>query len=180
MLRAMNQSLRVYNVELGETKLRVSGNEEGICVDQDLVTVRQGPRLRSFIGRREDGSEVPIYVEEGEQEHEYTIYLHGEAVRMRLVTERDERIRALKKNTSAATGGAQIVTAPMPGLLKGMLVAEGDVVEKGRSLCILEAMKMENEIKSPGAYVVRRLIAQPGTAVDKGAPLVELGPLPEA
>jgi biotin carboxyl carrier protein len=119
-------------------------------------------------------------VEEGDAEGEYTVYLHGEAVRMRVVTERDERLRALRKNTAAATGGAQIVAAPMPGLLKGVLVAEGDVVDKGTSLCILEAMKMENEIKSPGTYQVRRLIAQPGTAVEKGAHLLELGPLPKS
>jgi biotin carboxyl carrier protein len=96
-------------------------------------------------------------------------------VRVHLVTPRDERLLALRKNTRAAGSAGQIVTAPMPGFLKGMLVAEGDVVEKGRSLCILEAMKMENEIKSPGRLVVKRLIAQPGTAVEKGAALMELG-----
>jgi biotin carboxyl carrier protein len=62
----------------------------------------------------------------------------------------------------------------MPGLLKQMLVSEGEIVEKGRSLCILEAMKMENEIKSPGRLVVKRLIAMPGAAVEKGTPLMEL------
>jgi biotin carboxyl carrier protein len=121
-----------------------------------------------------DGSRLPIYVEQGESEHECIVYVGGEAIRVELVTHRDERLLALRKNAANAGTSAQVVNAPMPGLLKQMLVAEGDIVEKGTSLCILEAMKMENEIKSPGRLIVKRLIAVPGAAVEKGTPLIEL------
>ncbi len=179
MLQGMNQRTRIFSVELGDTKLRAVRNEEGIWIDGRPVEIEPGRRLRGFSAIDEAGRELPIYVEEGDDEHEYVVYIRGEAVRMRLVTERDERLRHLRKNTASAASGAQMVTAPMPGLLKGILVAEGDVVEKGTSLCILEAMKMENEIKSPGAFLVKRLVTQAGTAVEKGTPLVELGPVPE-
>ena len=174
----MSNPAQSYTVEIGEMKLTAAADEHGIRIGEsyDRAPIDDGTRLRSFTGRLADGSDLPIYVEEGEEDHEYIVYLRGEAVRIHLVTPRDERLLALRKNTRPAGSVAQIVAAPMPGLLKGILVTEGETVEKGASLCILEAMKMENEIKSPGRLVVKRLIAVPGTAVEKGAPLIELQP----
>jgi biotin carboxyl carrier protein len=176
----MAHDTQTYTAEIGGVKLHARSNEHGIHVGDGPRTaaIDDGDRLRSFTVEL-DGGPVPVYVEEGEGDHEYIVYLRGEAVRVHLVTPRDERLLALRKNTRAGGSAAQIVAAPMPGFLKGMLVAEGELVEKGRSLCILEAMKMENEIKSPGRLVVKRLIAQAGTAVEKGAPLIELGPAQE-
>jgi biotin carboxyl carrier protein len=54
------------------------------------------------------------------------------------------------------------------------LVAPGDTVTEGQGLVVMEAMKMENELRSPSAGTVRAISATPGTAVDKGAVLVEL------
>lgn len=180
MLRAMKNDTTSYTVEVGDLKLRALADEDGIRVGESTepVLIEDGHRLRSIIGELPDGTGLPIYVEEGENEHEYIVYLRGEAVRVRLVTSRDERLLALRKNTAAAGAGGQVITAPMPGLLKAILVEEGAIVEKGESLCILEAMKMENEIKSPARLAVKRLIARAGTAVEKGAPLVELQPVP--
>jgi biotin carboxyl carrier protein len=179
MLCAMKNNARSYLVEVGEMKLRAVADEHGIHVGESPApaSIEDGHRLRSITGERTDGSDLPIYVEESESDHEYIVYLRGEAVRVRLVTSRDERLLALRKNTTAAGAGGQVVGAPMPGLLKAILVEEGTIVEKGESLCILEAMKMENEIKSPARLVVKRLIAKAGTAVEKGAPLVELQPV---
>lgn len=179
MLCAMKHNAKSYLVEVGEVKLQAVANEHGIHVGQrpEPAPIKDGHRLRSIVGEGADGAHLPIYVEEGESDHEYIVYLRGEAVRVHLVTSRDERLLALRKNTTAAGAGGQIINAPMPGLLKTILAEEGKIVEKGESLCILEAMKMENEIKAPARLVVKRLIAKAGTAVEKGAPLVELQPL---
>jgi biotin carboxyl carrier protein len=64
------------------------------------------------------------------------------------------------------------VKAPMPGLVLKMLVKEGDAVKKNDAILILEAMKMENVIKSPGDAVVKKIHAQEKTAVEKGQLLV--------
>jgi len=180
-VRRMEQESNIYTVEVGASKLRVVTDEYAIHIDDrsEPVPLRGGTRLRSFIGTLPDGSAVPIYVEEGEEEHEYVVYVRGEAIAVRTVTTRDERLVALRKSAAAGRAVGQMIVAPMPGLLKEMLVSEGDVVEKGTSLCILEAMKMENEIKSPGRFLVKRLIARPGTAVEKGTPLVELRAIDE-
>jgi biotin carboxyl carrier protein len=66
------------------------------------------------------------------------------------------------------------LSSPMPGQVQRVLVAEGDVVTAGQPLMVVEAMKMQLEIKATHAGRVERLLAQPGQQVEAGAPLVEL------
>ncbi len=89
----------------------------------------------------------------------------------------DERTRAIR-DLSAAAGGAtgpQPLKAPMPGLIVRVTVAVGDTVEAGQGIVAMEAMKMENELRAPAAGTVKAVHAVPGTAVEKGALLVEFG-----
>lgn len=74
-----------------------------------------------------------------------------------------------------AGGGQKInsVKAPMPGLVLEVSVAPGQAVQKGDTLLILEAMKMENVIKAAGEGVVKAIPATKGLAVDKGQVLIE-------
>jgi pyruvate carboxylase subunit B len=62
----------------------------------------------------------------------------------------------------------------MPGLIVRVNVAEGDHVQAGQGLVVMEAMKMENELRSPSSGIVAVIRAQTGAAVEKGAVLVEL------
>lgn len=89
------------------------------------------------------------------------------------VDERTRHIRSLAGVAAASTGGG-VIKAPMPGMVIRVLVGEGDAVVAGQGLVVLEAMKMENELKAPAAGVVRVVRATPGTAVEKGSVLVEL------
>ena len=66
------------------------------------------------------------------------------------------------------------VKAPMPGLVLTVEVEEGQAVKKGEALLILEAMKMENVLKSMGDGVVKAIRVSQGTAVDKGELLIEM------
>jgi biotin carboxyl carrier protein len=81
----------------------------------------------------------------------------------------DERAAAARADRSLAGGGRHEIRTPMPGLLKSVYVAVGDVVERGAALATLEAMKMENELRAPGRGRVQRLGAAPGTKVESGA-----------
>lgn len=74
-------------------------------------------------------------------------------------------------NTSA--GKVNNVKAPMPGLIVDLRVKEGDEVKAGDTLLILEAMKMENIIKSAGAGVVKAVKAKKGDSVEKNQILIE-------
>jgi acetyl-CoA/propionyl-CoA carboxylase biotin carboxyl carrier protein len=73
-----------------------------------------------------------------------------------------------------ATAGAGAVTAIMPGKIVRVLVAEGDEVAEGDIVCVLEAMKMENELKAPASGSVKALYIQPGQDVETGAVLAEI------
>jgi len=75
---------------------------------------------------------------------------------------------------SRVSSAAGAVRAIMPGKIIRLLVAEGDQVEEGDVICILEAMKMENELKAPQAGTVKALYVQPGQDVESGAVLAEI------
>ncbi len=88
----------------------------------------------------------------------------------------DERGRLARLATGGASGGGgdAEVTSVMPGVVKEVLVGADDPVEAGQPLLILEAMKMENEIRAPRQGTVERVHVEAGQAVDKGAQLVTL------
>jgi biotin carboxyl carrier protein len=67
-----------------------------------------------------------------------------------------------------------MITSPMPGRVLKVLVAEGDEVAVGQSVVVVEAMKMENELKTTKAGKVAEIFAQAGATVEAGAKLVRL------
>ena len=76
---------------------------------------------------------------------------------------------------AAVTGAGEAVNAPMPGTIIKVNVAQGQAVKEGDVLCILEAMKMENEIIAPKSGTVTQVVVAKGAKVDTGAPLVVIG-----
>ncbi len=95
---------------------------------------------------------------------------------LEVVDERTRHIRDLAGPGAGRTGGGQ-VRSPMPGLVVRLLVEPGETVEAGAGLVVLEAMKMENELRAHGPGRVTAVLVAPGQAVEKGQPLVELAPL---
>ena len=75
----------------------------------------------------------------------------------------------------AVTGSGEVVSAPMPGTILKVNVTQGQAVKEGEVLCVLEAMKMENEILATKAGTVTQVLATKGSSVDTGAPLVVIG-----
>ena len=75
--------------------------------------------------------------------------------------------------SSAATAKVNSIKAPMPGLIVGVTVQPGDVVSKGDSVLVLEAMKMENLLKAPGDGTVKAIKVTKGDRVEKGQVLIE-------
>ncbi len=76
---------------------------------------------------------------------------------------------------AAITGAGEVVKAPMPGTILKVNVSQGQAVKSGTVLCVLEAMKMENEILAPKDGTVTQVAVSKGASVDTGAPLVVIG-----
>ncbi|HEX4482828.1 MAG TPA: acetyl-CoA carboxylase biotin carboxylase subunit [Solirubrobacteraceae bacterium] len=75
---------------------------------------------------------------------------------------------------SSAGGGADLLTAPLQGNMWKVLVKQGDTVEEGQLLCIIEAMKMENEITAHKAGVIAELPIVEGEPIQAGAPIATI------
>lgn len=83
--------------------------------------------------------------------------------------------KAAPAPAAAPPAGANNVTAPMPGNIVSVKVSVGQTVNAGDVLCVLEAMKMENEIMAPSAGKVVAISAAAGSSVNTGDVLVSLG-----
>jgi biotin carboxyl carrier protein len=109
-------------------------------------------------------------VEVDNHDDEYRVLVDGRNYRVRLTDER--RMLAGGGQGAEPLQGRQRVSVPMPGKVIAILVAEGDRIEKGQGLVIVEAMKMENEVHSPISGEVREIKVKPGDTVEGGAVLV--------
>lgn len=83
----------------------------------------------------------------------------------------DSRAWRGRRHGALEAEGRQHVAAPMPGKVVRVLVKEGDAVEAGQGIIVVEAMKMQNEIRSPKSGKVERLLVLEGQAVNAGETL---------
>jgi biotin carboxyl carrier protein len=102
----------------------------------------------------------------------FTVKLNGKTHSVKL---KDKFDLLLEKMGIADAGAAKLnhVKAPMPGLIIDLKVKAGDLVKAGDALLILEAMKMENILKSPGDGTVKNVKVKKGESVEKSQVLVE-------
>lgn len=161
----------------------------GVAGEGYLEYVERGPRIvvRSDEGehavdlRARDGSPFLHLLIDGrsypcavrEEEEGLVLTLRGREYRFEVLSERRKRIRDLGISPDAAARSKNIV-APIPGLVVMIEVAEGDHVEVGQGIVIMEAMKMENELKATAPGVVRAIRVETGVPVDQGRLLVEI------
>jgi len=103
----------------------------------------------------------------------YTLWVDGYRFETEALDERTRAIRDLSAANAAPTGPAPII-APMPGLIIRVNVQPGDEIDAGHGVVVMEAMKMENELRATTAGRVKSVQVTPGTAVERGALLVEL------
>lgn len=103
----------------------------------------------------------------------FALLINGARYQVNLSDQYD-RLAAHLGFGSGQSGKVQHIKAPMPGLIVSINVSPGQSVKKGDALAVLEAMKMENILKSPGEGVVKNVLVQKGAAIDKGQVLIEM------
>lgn len=138
----------------------------GKPVDLDVLAVGESLLLRI------DGKVVDLTVEGAPPE--LGLVAGGDRIYVRVESERVRAALAAKR-PGAGGAGDLVVKSPMPGRVLKVLVAEGDEVERGTPLVVVEAMKMENELRATGAGKVTKVFVKPGQTVEGGAKLVQFG-----
>ncbi len=114
-----------------------------------------------------------VVVRRGARRGEYTLWVDGHRFAAEALDERTAAIRDLSKLSTKAAGPAPLI-APMPGLIVRINATAGDRVAAGQGLVVMEAMKMENELRASSAGIVKQVYATVGSAVEKGMVLIEM------
>jgi biotin carboxyl carrier protein len=162
-----------YYVTVNGEDHEVSLDEHGVHVDGERVSATVESVSGSPVRMVTIGDEVHRVVVRPAARGAYTLWLDGYRFEVEALDERARAIRELSGKSGGPSGPAPLV-APMPGLIVRINVQQGDQVQAGQGLVVMEAMKMENELRAPAAGRVRAILATPGTAVEKGAVLIEL------
>jgi biotin carboxyl carrier protein len=162
-----------YIVQVGEDRVEVDLDADGVRVAGETVHARVAEIEGTPVRLLTIGNEVHrVAVQRREGRGRYTLWIGGYRYEVEAL---DERTRTIRDLTVAATAaGPAPLVAPMPGLIVRVNVRMGDQVAAGQGLVVMEAMKMENELRTASPGTVRAIHAQPGSAVEKGAVLVEL------
>jgi len=135
---------------------------------EDARPTRPGPRLT---GEHERRTSCDVMLDR-RAVGGWVVYVNGRAVDARIVDPRSWR-RGSRRGSSTV-GGSRTVTSAMPGRVVKVLVKAGDRVAERQPLVVVEAMKMENELRAPGEAVVRDVRVTAGASVEAGAILMVL------
>jgi pyruvate carboxylase subunit B len=163
-----------YIVDVNGQHVTVDLGPKGIEVDGEQVTahleeVEGTPIYLLTTG----GTSHRLAIQRGEGRGQYSIWSDDHRFEVEALDERRRAIQAMTGAGSVNSGPAPLV-APMPGLVVRVDVQPGDKVQAGQPLVVMEAMKMENELRATAAGVVVSVRVQAGVAVEKGSILVEL------
>jgi acetyl/propionyl-CoA carboxylase alpha subunit len=162
-----------YYVTVGDATFVVEIAGETVTVDgeavaAELIAVPDTPLRRLSA----NGESHRVVADAGETRGSWDIHLDGFRISADVVDERTRAIRALTAREEVSHA-PKPVKAPMPGMVLRVEVELGDVVKPGQGVVIIEAMKMENELKAEAAGTVSKINTTVGTAVEKGAILIE-------
>jgi biotin carboxyl carrier protein len=163
-----------YLVRVGDTDIEVLLDGDVVEVDGKMTTAHVTELEGTPVRLVTIGDEVHrVVARRGTTRGRYSLWLDGYRYEVEALDERSRAIRELAGASAPPSGPAPLV-APMPGMIVRVAVQVGEVVQAGQSLIVMEAMKMENELRATAAGTVKAVRAQAGTAVEKGAILLEL------
>ncbi len=146
-----------YRIEiLDERHIRLNGE----LYEVDIESVGDQPIFSLLVNNK--SYEVHVYP----SEEEWQVLLHGSLYPAKVQDEREKKLRATL-GSNVIEHGEFHLKAPMPGLIVSVPVVEGQEVQKGDVLLVLESMKMQNELKSPKTGKVTRIRVKAGDNVEQ-------------
>lgn len=161
-----------YYARVGQSEYEVEIVGDQVLVNGEVVDVdlRQSgaPELYSLLF---NGRSYEMLIEA--ERFTYGVTLRGERFEVQVEDERTRRLNEGRK-MPALPEGELAVTAPIPGLVVKVLVAPGDLIQEDEPLVILEAMKMENEIRARRGGVVKKVEVAAGQRIEQNGILLVL------
>ena len=162
-----------YIATVGDQEFVIDVNrEDEVTVDGTSYAVDiQGVGSHSLYSIIIDGKSYDVFIDEGEED--FRVVLWGGLFEVEVQDERTRRLAGLKRGPVAPVGEV-LVKAPMPGVVVEVLVSEGQSVETGDIVVVLESMKMQQEFKSPRPGVIHNVRVMAGDRVDQNQIMVTI------
>lgn len=153
-----------FEVEVVDEKhIRIGGR----LLNIDFESVNGQPVFSVII----DGKSYESFISEGDEG--WQVLMRGKQYHVMVEDEREKRLKAAAGG-GVVEGGEFNLKAPMPGLVVAIPVSEGQEIQKGQVLIILESMKMQNELKSPKDGIVERIRVKAGESVEQKQALLSV------
>lgn len=164
MLKVNVNNKKEHQVEfVDDTHGLIDGKE----FSWDVIEVKEG----SYHVLKNNRSYTVEVIRMDKAEKTLTISVNGNKYQLNVKDKFDELLKSLGMDNMNSSKVNEI-KAPMPGLVLDIRVAEGDVVKKGDPIIVLEAMKMENILKSPADGTIKKINVKKGVAVEKNQVLI--------
>jgi len=154
-----------FRAEFDRNKMEISGKK----FEADILEYKEG----KFHILRDNKSISAELVEMNLEEKTFLIKVNSNIYSVIVRDKYDELLREMGIDSSA---GKKLndIKAPMPGLVLNVLVENGQSIQKGDGILILEAMKMENVLKAPSDCIVRKVRIAKGDKVEKNQIMIDL------
>jgi pyruvate carboxylase subunit B len=163
-----------YVVAVNGARVTVELTADGVRVDGSLLSAHLADIDGTPVHLVTINSAVHrVAVQRGSQRGLYSLWIDGYRFDVEALDERTRTIREMTAEHATPAGPAPVI-APMPGLVVRVDARVGEQIRAGQGLVVMEAMKMENELRAQAAGTVKAVHVTAGTAVEKGAVLVEL------
>ncbi|HYQ86756.1 MAG TPA: biotin/lipoyl-containing protein [Bacteroidota bacterium] len=163
-----------YRLSINGIKLKIDFQSPGLLLFRGksiraALTSQKNGLYRVKVGDKYSN----VYIERLKDNH-YQVWLKHFVLRVKLEDERDALIARFE--TKAIRKSEETIRAPMPGIVTRIIVAAGGMIARGSGVLLLEAMKMENEIRSPIDGKIKTIAVKENTPVEKDQALIVVEP----
>ena len=164
----------VYTAYINGKEYRIERNENGeLFVNGNVLDAERHLVSDGVLYRFRRKSYTTFASPASDDQAQYHVSVNGKGMAVELEDEKAALMKSFQIGKATQLQAAT-VRSPMPGKITKVLVAEGELIEAGQGVIILEAMKMENEIKAPSAGIVKAIRVQEADAVEKNTVLIEI------
>lgn len=163
-----------YICTIGDKEIKITVQEVGIALykvmldgQEHLVDVHHVQKSVWSVLYENASFEVDLY----KKDDEFEVLIAGDHYKFSLA---NEQRKALMRYSGVHPKEKALLTAPMPGSVVKLLVNEGDKVKANQGVIVIEAMKMENELKATHPGKIQKIFVKEGEMVETGAKLLQI------